>query len=374
MNKIAISGYVGPIKTGIGKTLENIIVELKSIDNGNTYLLFYNKDNSDYLKYIDGKKIIGKVFNISKNSPILNILWHQFILPIRLLKYSVDILYVPNVTLLTIKICKTVVVLHDMIEFNVAKKFNRIRMIYRKFAVPLTAKTADHIITVSQHSKKDIIKFCKVPSNKITVIHNGVDKSYKPMELSNVKDILKKHSIVSPYILYVGTIDHPGKNAISLIKAFNIFKKNNPNYQLVLVGKPGYGYKTIEKEIINLEIAESIVIPGYVPDEDLPAIYSGAKVFVLLSLYEGFGLPLVEAMACGTPIIASNRSCFPEIVGDYNRLVDPYDIDAVANKISELVNNEKYYSEVVEAGKNRAKLFNWSNSAKNTLKAFNRYL
>lgn len=374
MNKVAISGYVGPVKTGIGKTLENIIVELKTIDKNNTYLLFYNKDNADYLKYIDGNKIIGKKVNISKCSPILNLLWHQFILPIRLFINSVDILYIPNVTLLTIKVCKTIVIIHDMIEFKVANKFNKVRMIYRKVAVPFTAKRADQIITVSNHSKYDIIKYCKVLSKKITVIYNGVDESFKSVEISKIRNVFKKYNIDSPFILYVGTIDHPGKNSISLIKAFNIFKQNYPNYKLVLVGKPGFGYKIIEKEIINLEMAESIVIPGYVPDEDLPAIYSGAKVFVLLSLYEGFGLPLIEAMACGTPIIASNRSCFPEIVGDYNRLVEPYDLNDIAIKISELVNNKKYYSKVVEAGKNRAKLFKWRNSAKKTLNLFNRDL
>ena len=110
MNKIAISGYVGPIKTGIGKTLDNTIMELMKIDHNNKYLLFYNKDSDDFIKYIDGKKIIGKKVNISRKSPILNILWHQFILPIRIIVNSVDILYIPNVTLLTVKVCKTIVI------------------------------------------------------------------------------------------------------------------------------------------------------------------------------------------------------------------------------------------------------------------------
>lgn len=373
MSKIAISGYVGPIKTGIGKTLENIIIELLKIDNDNNYILFYNKDNLDYLKYIDGKRIIGKKVNVSKNSPILNILWHQFILPFRLIKNAVHILYIPNVTLFIIKICKTIVVIHDMIEFNVENKFSKIRMLYRKYAVPLTAKRADHIITVSHNSKSDIVKFCKVDHQKITVIYNGVDNSFKKMINGSEKNVLNKYSILSPYILYVGTIDHPGKNSISLIQAFAIINKYRPDYKLVLVGNPGYGYKKILNEIKELNITNNVIIPGYVKDDDLPSIYNGATLFACFSLYEGFGLPLVEAMACGVPILASNRSSFPEIVGDMDLLVDPCNINQIVEKILHLINNKKYYKKIELKSLKQANLFSWEKAAKKTLDMFNSY-
>ena len=312
--------------------------------------------------------------NISKKSPILNILWHQFILPIRIIVNSVDILYIPNVTLLTVKVCKTIVIIHDMIEFNIKKKFSRIRMFYRKYAVPITAKRADHIITVSENSKEDIIKYCNVLSSKITVIYNGVDNSYYKRKNSEVIDVLQKYSIKSPYILYVGTIDHPGKNSISLIKAFSIVLKYHPNYKLVLIGAPGFGYKYILDEIDKLGIVDDVILPGYVKDAELPLIYNGAKLFVLLSLYEGFGLPLVEAMACGTPIIASNRSCFPEILEGLEVLVEPHDIDDIAKKILTLIKDNIFYNQISLTGLEKSKKYKWENTARETLNVFNQIL
>ncbi len=369
--KIAVSGYVGPITTGVGRTLINIISRCSRSVNNNKYYLFCNYDNKDFDIICKKPGIIRKTYNISRKSPLLNLFWHQIIYQLRLLWEHYDVSYIPNATLLLWKVCPTVIVIHDLIEYNVPKKFNHLRMLYRKVAYPLSARKADCIITVSQNSKKDIVKYCKVPQEKVKVIYNGIDYNFKPLDKSKTKSILERYSVDYSYILYVGTIDHPGKNSVSLIKAFKILLKKYSHFKLVLIGTPGFGFEYIKKEILNLGIKNKVVFPGYVNDEDLVGFYNGATVFALLSLYEGFGLPLIEAMACGTPVIAANTSCLSEIVGNAGFLVDPYDINKIAEKIEILISKEEIRHKMIQKGYEQANKFSWEKAAEQTLQVFN---
>jgi len=243
-------------------------------------------------------------------------------------------------------------------------------MLYRRVAIPQTIRRADLIITVSENSKKDIVKFFKVNPNKIKVIYNGVDRIFRPLDPDLIKTTLNKFSINSPYILSVGTIDHPGKNSISLIRAFKKVKLNYQEYKLVLVGKPGFGYEHIKNEILKLQLLDEVLIIGYVSDSDLVCLYNGAEVFAFLSLYEGFGLPLIEAMACGTPVVASNTSCLPEIVGEAGIIVHTYDISKIAEEIEKLIIETTFRNEMIKKGFEQSKRFSWEDSARKTLKIF----
>lgn len=359
---------MGPVKTGIGRAFENIINRMSMLNNENEFILFRNKDNFEFSIY--GQNIRDIVFNVSKKSPMMNILWHQFIYPLRLLKIKTDISYIPNVTLLIWKACPTVVVIHDLIEFNVPKKFSRLRMFYRHVAVPQTVRRADYIITVSENSKKDIVKYCKVKPEKIKVVYNGVDKRFRPMNKNVFSKVLQKYSMDSPYILYTGTIDHPGKNSISLVRAFRKVADRHPNYKLVFVGKPGFGYDHVINEIESLKLKDRTLMLGYVPDDDLVGIYNGASAFAFLSLYEGFGLPLIEAMACGTPVIAANSSCLPEIVGEAGFIVEPYDVLKIAEYLETLIVNKSLRNEIIQKGFEQAEKFSWEKAAEETLEVF----
>lgn len=371
--KIVISGYVSSKKTGIARVLENILREITFIDKENEYLLFHNWDNDSFKLYSNGNpRLKLKKYHIRINSPLLNLLWHLFILPIRLLINRVDLYYtISGNMLMLFKPCPTVVVIHDLIEFNVKSKFSRLRIFYRKISYPVTAKRADRIITVSENSKKDIIRFCKVSPEKIDVIYNGVDPRFHLLDNKEILKILKKYKLPEKYILFVGTIDSPGKNCINLVQAYyKLKRKKGFERKLVLVGKKGFGFEKMVLKIQELSLKDDIFLLGYVPDDDLPAIYNGAEVFAFLSLYEGFGLPIIEAMACGVPVITANTSCFSEIVGDAGILVNPFNIDEIAGSILNVIISKDLKERLRFKGIERAKNFSWTDAAEKTLDVF----
>ena len=265
--RVVVSGYVGKKITGIGRNLINL---LNNTDDNNEYIIYVNKDMQVDFAGLK-KNITIKTYNVSKFSSLKNLLWTTFVFPRKAKKEKADFALIPNFTLLLFKRVPTILIMHDLIEFNVKNKFSKKKMFYRtKIADPISAKRADRIITVSNNSKNDIIKFLKVKSEKIDVIYNGVDRNkFKKIPHDEYKTILKENNINYNFILCVGTIDHPGKNAYSLIKAFELLKENNQyDGKLVLAGMPGSGYDIVEAEIKKSKYADDIVVTGKIENID----------------------------------------------------------------------------------------------------------
>ena len=327
--KVVVSGYVGKKITGIGRNLINL---LDAADDQNLYVIYTNFDMKDSFHFTN-PNVTVKTYSVSKNSSLKNLLWTSFVFPFLALKEKADRALIPNFTFLLIKFVKTIVIMHDLIEFNIPNKFSPLKMFYRtKLADPVTAKIADKIITVSENSKRDIVHFLKVNPEKIKVVYNGVDADlFSKMEKEKADNIVEKFNIPEKFILYVGTIDHPGKNAMGVIKAFEkLCVANKYDGGLVLAGMPGSGFECVESYVRNSLYRNRIYIVGYVSDEELVALYSLCQLFCFLSLYEGFGIPPLEAIACGAKVLVSDKSSLPEVVGDVGCCVDPNDIDAVS--------------------------------------------
>ena len=347
--KIVISGYVGKKITGIGR---NLVSLLKNTSLNNEYVIYTNYDMDDSLKFL-ATNIKVKTYNISKNNSLGNLLWTTFVFPFKALFEKADIALIPNFTLLLIKFKPTIVIMHDLIEFNVPNKFSKIKMFYRKkLADPITAYRANGIITVSQNSKNDIMKYLNISSSKIKIIYNGVDrKLFQKMDDVKAIGIFRRKKWPEKFMLYAGTIDHPGKNAIMVIKAFEQLKnKKQYNGKLVLAGMPGAGFYFIENYIKTSDWYNDIILTGYVTDEELVALYSKCDVFVFLSLYEGFGIPPLEALACGAKTIVSNRSSLPEVVGDIGKITKIDNIDNICDIINQelMTNQDEIYMEKLE--------------------------
>ena len=241
--KVLVSGYVGKKITGIGR---NIISLLDNAEDGIEFVVYVNYDMADEFKF-KNKNIIVKTYNVSKDNSMKNLLWTTFKFPKLAKKEKCDIALIPNFTLLLKKKVPTVVILHDLIEFNIKDKFSKKKMFYRtKIADPITAKKATHIITVSENSKKDIMKFLNIKEDKISVIYDGVD--LEKFNSNNISSI----SLPEKYILYVGTVDHPGKNCMNLIKSFENLKNNNKyDGDLIIAGMPGKGYEVVDEYVKN---------------------------------------------------------------------------------------------------------------------------
>jgi glycosyltransferase involved in cell wall biosynthesis len=222
----------------------------------------------------------------------------------------------------------------------------------------------DRIIAVSQSTKNDIMKYLDVHEDKITMIYEGVDEKYKPVE--DCSKIKKKYG-VDKFILFVGTLE-PRKNIPNLIKAFA--KLNSTEYKLVITGKKGWKYKSIFNTAESLKITDKTVFTGYVPEDDLPALYSAADLFVYPSLYEGFGIPPLEAMACGTPVITSNRSSLPEVAGNAALLVDPEDTDELAEAMMKVIGDSCLRDVMTKRGFEQAKKFSWDQCVRKTIRVY----
>jgi len=227
-------------------------------------------------------------------------------------------------------------------------------------------KRASHIIAVSQNTKSDLIKYLNIPEERITVIYNGVDHSiFKPV---------KSKPSHEPYILYVGT-ERARKNLSSLFHAFSRLKGEFKGLKLVKLGSPGrsdeFRKRTI-RQIESLGLDEDVIFVDWVAENDLPHYYSAASVFVYPSLHEGFGLPPLEAMACGCPVVTSNTSSLPEVVGDAAIMVDPYDIDGLANVMREVLTNDGLRQGMIEKGLKQAKKFSWEKTAQETSAVYER--
>jgi glycosyltransferase involved in cell wall biosynthesis len=261
---------------------------------------------------------------------------------------------------------KTIVTCYDIIPIAYYNTRNPIWKLNEK-----GLKKAEKIITISEFSKSDISKYIKYPEEKIEVIHPAVDHNLYYQNRN--KKALKKYRMKEgeKVVLYVGAED-PRKNVQFLINSFRKLKNRIPHVKLLKVGMPndiGVRGKLL-KHIDSLNLQNDVIFTGYVSESELAEIYNAVDLFVFPSLYEGFGMPPLEAMACGTPVITSNTSSLPEVVGDAAITVDPYDINKFAEEMYEVLTNEELKEEMIRKGLERSKIFSWDSSAKKTLKVY----
>lgn len=308
----------------------------------------------------------------SLKPPVRNILWHQTSLSSLCRREKVDVMFLPAANRrlalrLPIPVVGTV---HDFSSIHVSAKYDPARMFYIRKVLPFMIRRLDHVLTVSESSRKDIIDFAGVPADRVTVTPLAADHTtYFPSDTQEARlYVAKKYGINAPYILYTSRLEHPGKNHVRLIESFGILKSRTKlPHQLVLPGSDWSGSEAVHEAARKSPFASEIHFPGFVPGADLPALYRGADVFVFPSLFEGFGLPILEAMACGTPTTCSNISSMPEVAGDAAPTFDPYSVDEIADAVELLLTDETWRAECKKKCIARALEFNWKRTAETTL-------
>ncbi|KAB2857455.1 MAG: glycosyltransferase family 4 protein, partial [Anaerolineae bacterium] len=260
----------------------------------------------------------------------------------------------------------TVMTVHDLIFELFPEHHKRLNHVFLTRAMPLFVKRADAIITVSEASKRDLIERYGTPAEKITVVYEAADTHFQPPAPEKLAEVRAKYHLPEQFLLVVGAIE-PRKNYSLLVEALTILRQKHTDLKLVVVGSKGWLYEPFFQRIKDLRAGEHVIFPGYVPDDDLPAVYSAATITVMASVYEGFGLPLLEAMASGTPVVANQVSCFPEIAGDGAFLVEPGSATEMAGDILALINQEPLRQTLINTGLARATQFSWRKTAKETL-------
>ena len=356
MISIGIDGNEANVKEGVGVSIYtlNLLNYFKNISDKdlvfNVYLKNYN------LEFLPKESPSFKYRFVRPKA-----LWSQFSLPINLITENKNHVffspahYAPRFCPIPL-----VVTLHDLSYYYYPDEFLKKDLYKLLNWTKYSVQKAKKIIAVSQSTKKDIIKFLKVPENKIKVIYNGFEKKKKNTSIKN------KININKPYILYVGTLQ-PRKNLITLVAAFNEFKKKYPEYKLVIVGKKGWLYEDIFKTVKSFKLEKEVIFTGYVNSNVLIRLYQNAFCFVLPSFYEGFGIPILEAMSYSCPVICSNTSSLPEIAGDAALLFNPNNYSELLKQLLILKTNTNLRVKLIDKGLKRTKNFSWQKCAKETL-------
>jgi glycosyltransferase involved in cell wall biosynthesis len=290
----------------------------------------------------------------------------------RLRRDRLDLFHATHYVLPPFTRARAVVTIHDIIHLLYPQFLpNRIAYLYARLMIRRALQRAARIITVSYNSKRDLVDYFSVAPSRIEVIYNGVSPRFSPEIASGQRDAAaKRYGLKRPYLLFLGG-EKPHKNVQNVVRAFaEARRQTSMPHVLVLAGPMPANPARLEALISALDLREHIVRTGVVPEEDLPAIYAGADVFVYPTLYEGFGLPVIEAMACGTPVLTSSTSALQEVAGGYAYLADPMDIDAIARGIVTLTTDQKIRSDYRELGLKRSLDFSWDKAAERTLEVY----
>lgn len=264
-----------------------------------------------------------------------------------------------------------VVTLHDILHETYPELYPSKLRYFMSKTYPFGARRASKILTVSEYSKKDIMNIYGIPEERITVIYNAVSDEFFQVEDQLVIDeVKKKYRIDSKYIFFVGRLE-PRKNIPSLIKAFHFLKeKHKLPHKLVIAGMKDFKYQELFSMVKALNLTDEVIFTGRVEQQDLPLLYNGAELFVYPSYAEGFGLPPLEAMACGTPVITSNTTSLPEVVGNAGVLIDPWNVEELGNAMLKVISDDKLKQELKERGLKQSKKFSWNKAAEKLLECY----
>jgi len=314
-------------------------------------------------KFIFGENVTPVVLNPPARHPILFYIWNEIAVTRALKKHKADIYFSPDGYLSLRTNVKQVNVIHDInFEHNPEDVPSAIRKYLRKY-FPRFAKKANHVITVSEYSKQDICKTYTIPQGKVTAIWNSASDAFKPIEVKKRAEIQSKYSKDKPYFLFVGAL-HPRKNLSRLIPAFEKFKRENPEdeHQLLIVGEALFS-NSFGTVTISADLKQNIHFTGHLSLDELAIVMASASVFTFVPYFEGFGIPMVEAMQSGTPVLAGNLTSLPEIGGDAVLYCDPMNVDDIASNLSLIANDEALKRTYSDKGLERSKLFSWDRSA-----------
>jgi len=268
---------------------------------------------------------------------------------------------------------KRITTIHDAIAFRYPKGYPWLNNFLHRRFVPAVLPNVDACTTVSEHARKDLMHYLALPPSNIHVVPSAVGDEFRPLADTETADVLRSYDIKSPYVLSLGS-QQERKNVRGILEAFVEVHRRAPQYSLVITGPTQWGHQSLTSVVDQLGLSAAVNVIGYVPSEHLPALYSGASAFVFPSLYEGFGLPPLEAMACGTPVVCSNTTSLPEVTGDAAIHVDPRDPNQLAEAILDALLNEHLRASLRERGLDRARHYTWRATASKSLAVYRKVL
>ncbi len=355
---------------GIGTYIRNLVRELSEIDRLNRYLLLTGAKGREALRDLpDNFRVVTERSPVYSLREMATVSW-------QLSKLKVDLFHATHYVLPAVVPCKAVVTIHDIIHLLYPEFLpNRLAFTYAMWMIRRSLQRGDRIVTVSHNTRQDLMSYFQVGGQKIDVIYNGIEASFRqPLADDDLRRWMQSLGLERPYILFVGN-PKPHKNLDSIVKAYaKALQRQSFPHHLVCVGDRSGIESKVRQRADQLGISDRILLLGHVAQEALPAIYQGAALFLYPTLYEGFGLPVIEAMASGVPVITSNTSSLKEIAAGYADLVSPLDIDAMAQMILHCITDEGHAATLSKLGRQRALDFDWRRTAEDTLAIYRQTL
>lgn len=362
-------------KTGVAQYVFSLVRALSAHAGQHQIQLFVLEEDLPLFAFASGSMQIVPVSERHR-PPVRNIWWHQRVLPRLCRELALDVVHVPSYRrMIWAAPCPRVATIHDLAPFHVRGKYDPARMLYGRVVVRQLARRQEEIIAISENTARDIERFFGIPRQRQTIIHNGIDHDrFCPGDAATARrEAATRWKLDAPYFLYVSRLEHPAKNHVRLMAAFEAFKRRTgSDWTLALAGSDWHGAEEIHAAAHRSPFRNDIRFLGFVEDAALPNLYRAAGAFVYPSLFEGFGLPPVEAMACGCPVLSSRRGSLAEVVGDAAVPVDPEDVAGMAAGLERLAGSESERERYRAAGFRNADRFHWEANAAAVVKVWAR--
>ena len=363
-------------RAGLGRYVQELTAALLACDRENEYVAFYNRSGEacvpSPLDRLD--RLTSGLGDKPWRTRVL--LSHFLHLSQDRLFSNVDLFHATDNLLPRLARVKSVFTLYDLAFRFYPETISAPNRWFLTIMMGRFLRSADMVIAISENTRQGAVRLYGISESKIQVVRGGVSARFHPADPEAIDDVKRRYDLPKSHILFVGTIE-PRKNLISLLEAFAALREQSNDRdsaaggsKLVIVGKKGWGYNDFFRRLRELGLEGEVLFPGFVPDKDLPAVYSAADLFVFPSLYEGFGLPVLEAMACGTPVVCSNTSSLPEVAGDAALLVDPYDVRGLKDALARLLADPSLRGGLVDRGLRRVTQFTWQKTAEQTLAVY----
>jgi glycosyltransferase involved in cell wall biosynthesis len=371
--RIGIDATALPLQpVGAGIYMINLVRALAAVNERDELVIFTHPAGRKQMAVQESKRFRWAV--VPDKSILRRLFWEQIGLPRLVGKMRLDLLHSLHYTRPWRLPCRSVVTFHDMTFFLYPQLHTRSKQAFFPLTIRASARSADAIIAVSESTRADSIRLLGIPGEKIIATPLGVDPAFRPIrDLESLDVVRQRYNLPDRFILYVGLVE-PRKNLSGLIRAYRSALEGGIAHRLVVVGRFGWSYQQVLDEIEALGLQERVQFTGYIPQADLPIVYNLASLFVYPTLYEGFGLPALEAMACGTPVVTSNVASLPEIIGEAGVLIPPGDQQALSQALQDVLSDPGLQTHLAIKGPQQASQFTWERTARQTLQVYRQVL
>jgi glycosyltransferase involved in cell wall biosynthesis len=351
---------------GIGIYIQNLVSSLSGLNTSHRFVL--------YVPVADRGKVTLPANWEERGTRYGKYSAGEFMLYGRQIRSEeVDLFHEPHYTLPLGLRGRSVVTIHDLIHLKLPQYFTSLQRGYARMMIGHAVRNAGAVIAVSTKTKEDIVEMFRVREERVTVIHNGINASFQRLEEAVIRQFRQELGLRCPYVLFVGNVK-PHKNVATLLKAFSRLRQRYPDLRLVFAGGKCFGDQSLSLLARELRIVDYILDLGQIEGRELLGVYNAAEMLILPSYYEGFGFPVLEAMACGVPTVISNGGSLPEVAGDASMICDPFEPDSFVQAMETLLTDSSRRTELVSRGKERVSHFSWQEAAKQTLNAYERVL